>query len=123
MTAIGDALARLRAAVEAGAAASGSGIRGAVSGGAFEAPEIASVPGGTALDHVSVRPVDRLTIADLEAELGPATRLPARPTPGAPRTFLFPGTFPAEGATGATVLAEADPDGLVSRVIVRRDVL
>jgi hypothetical protein len=123
MSAMGDAIDALRGAVMAAEAASAAGIPEALAGGLFEAPEIVAVPGEATLDHVSVRPVNRMTIDDLTAEVGQPRRLPARPSPHATRTVLFPGTLPAERSIGATVLAEVDADGLVSRLIVRRDVL
>jgi hypothetical protein len=123
MSALGAALDALRGAVAAAGAADAAGIPEALEGGVFEAPQVVAVPGDATLDHVSVRPVRRLTIDDLAAELGQPRRLPARPSPHAMRTVLFPGTVPAEQSIGATVLAEVDADGLVSRLIVRRDVL
>lgn len=65
-------------------------------------------------------PAVPVAVADLEKILGAARRLPRNPS-GGDRTVLFIGTVPAEGESGATVLAEIDDDDRVRRVIVRAD--
>ncbi len=120
MTAIGEAIEALRAAVSAGASGDRAAVGTAIEGGAFADPDIVAGNGGHGIDHVSVRPAEPTTVAQLEAILGPARRLPRSPSGGL-RTVLFGETLPAEGEAGATVLAEIDEDDEVSRLIVRAD--
>jgi hypothetical protein len=121
-----DAIEALRAAVAAAAGGSSDesgdeSVSEALETAAFASPEVVKVPGGYTLDHVKVIPADPVRIAELEAVLGPARRLPRAPSPGSARTILFEQTVPEEGSAGATVLAEVDDDDRVSRLIVRAD--
>jgi hypothetical protein len=120
MTQLGDAIEALRAAVAAGGTGDRAAVADAVDAGPFEEPEIVVVPGEGTIDHVIVRPVERVTVEELEAVLGPASPLPLEPSGGAP-SVLFGDTLPGEGESGATVLAEVDDDGRIDRLIVRAD--
>lgn len=119
MTTLTDAIEALRAAVSGSESADRETIVAALDAGVFEDPEIVAVPGERTLAHVSVRPAEPTSVADLEEILGPARRLPREPSGG--RTVMFTDTLPGEGESGATVLAEVDEDDRVSLLIVRAD--
>jgi hypothetical protein len=119
MTKLAEAIDALRSAVSGSKSADRTTVRAAVDADAFEDPEIVAVPGERALAHVSVRPAEPITVADLEKILGPGRRLPREPSGG--RTVMFTDTLPGDGESGATVLAEVDEDGRVNRLIIRAD--
>jgi hypothetical protein len=115
-----EAIEALRAAVTESAQADDEALR-ALS--AFTAFDVVRVPGEGSLGHVTVRLAEPVKLSELEAAFGPARRLPRRPEGGPTRTLIFDDTIPAEGSTGATLLADVTADDLVSRLVVRRDVL
>ena len=120
MTTLADAIAALRSAVSRPDAADRAAVRDAVDRSVFSDPDVVTVPGEETIAHVAVTPIRSATIAKLERILGPAHRLPRGPSGGA-RTVMFRDTLPDEGEAGATVLAEVDDDGRVSRLIIRAD--
>ena len=92
MTAVADAIARLRDAV---AAARGGALLLAadtVDTGVFRDPQVES---GT----VVVTPIGPATVSELEGFLGPARRLPRNPA-GGDRTVLFVDTLLRRAAPG-----------------------
>jgi hypothetical protein len=109
VTTLADAIARLRDGVAAG----GSGAPRSVADTVFRDPHFE-------FGNATVTPIGSTTVGDLEEILGTARRLPRNPS-GGDRTVLFVDTLPAEGGSGATVLAEIDDDDRVRRVIVRAD--
>ncbi len=111
MTGLADAIARLREAAGAG------GPDGPLdSDGSWTSfVRVEREP-----SVVSAVPDEALTTGELEAILGAAKRLPRNPSGGA-RTVLFTDTLPADGESGATVLAEIDDDDRVLRLLIRPD--
>ncbi len=120
MTKLADAIEALRAAVSDPESDDREAVLAAADSSVFEDIEIGAIPGGRTLAFVSVRPVDPVRVEELEEVLGPGRRLPRNPS-GGDRTVMFTDTLPGDGESGATVLAEADDDGRVSRLIVRAD--
>lgn len=116
-----DLAAAMEALRDAVAVGDPDAVERAAADGAFGSADLATVPGGDELAHVSLAPADELRVSDLEAILGPVRRLPRPPAIGSPRTVLFERTMPEEGTAGATVLAEVDDEDRVSRLIVRAD--
>lgn len=112
MTALADAITRLRDAVSA-ARDGALRVADTVDASVFRDPQVES---GT----VVVTPIGPATVSELERLLGPARRLPRNPA-GGDCTVLFVDTLPAAGGSGATVLAEIDDDDRVRRLIVRAD--
>ncbi len=115
------AIAALRDAVVSGVPDLPAGVRHDLSSAAVAAPSLARDEAGR-VSLVTVDVADPLALADLEAAYGSASRLPRRPS-GGRRTVQFPATIPAEGETGATVLAQLDESGRAVRILVRRDEL
>ena len=123
MTGLLDALETLRAAVSE-SAVGGVGrdaVTAALDTAAFRSAEVVTVPGEGSVDFVSVVPAGEVRLSDLEAVLGPASRLPLGPSIGEPASVQFDATVPGDGSAGATVLAEVDEEDLVTRLIVRAD--
>jgi hypothetical protein len=120
VTNLADAIDALRSAVCSPDSGESEAVHAAVDPSVFADADVVSVPDEETLAHVSVTLREPATIEELEATLGPARRLPRSPSGGA-RTVLFDDTLPAEGESGATVLAEVDDDDRVSRLIIRAD--
>ena len=120
MTTLARAIQALRDAVAGSESGDRAEVGNAIDGAAFRDPEIVTVPGEQTLAHVSVTPIEPTTVQELETSLGPARRLPRDPS-GGMRTVMFLDTLPGDGESGATVLAEADEDDRVSRIIIRAD--
>ncbi|HWO72042.1 MAG TPA: hypothetical protein VNN21_00620 [Dehalococcoidia bacterium] len=118
-----EAIRGLRAAVAGAARAEDEDVHRQCASPAFAECQITRVPNEDAIAHVAVQLVEPLTLSDLEEAFGQARRLPARPEGGSSRSVLFERTLPAEGSTGATLLAEVEEDGFVRRLVIRRDVL
>ncbi len=114
-------IAGLREAVVAGVRDLPADVRQELAPLSAAAPALARDESGR-LSLVTVDVAGPLELADLEAAYGSASRLPRRPS-GGRRTVQFPATIPAEGSTGATVLAELDESGRAVRIIIRRDEL
>jgi hypothetical protein len=114
------AIDALRSAVSGPESDDRDTVRDAVDAEVFEDTDVVAVPGERTIAHVSVRPAKRITVDDLEEILGRAHGLPREPS-GGDRTVMFTDTLPREGESGATVLAEVDEGGRVSRLIVRAD--
>ena len=123
MTTAVEAIKALRAAVTRATQADDEAMRDPSASPAFTAVEVVRVPGEASLGHVTVRLAEPVKLAELEAAFGPARRLPRRPEGGPARTVIFDETIPAENSAGATLLADVQGDDVVSRVVVRRDVL
>ena len=123
MTTAAEAIVALRAAVAKATQADDEALGGAAAPEAFVAFNIVSIPGESSLSHVSVRLAQPVRLQQLEAAFGQARELPRSPDDGATRTVIFGETIPAEGSAGATLLADVQRDGLVSSLVVRRDVL
>lgn len=115
------AIAAVRDAVTAGVPDLAAGVRRGLSSAAVASPTLSRDESGL-LSLVIVDVPEPLALTDLESAYGRAARLPRRPS-GGRRTVQFGATIPAEGETGATVLAELDDEGRVARIIVRRDEL
>lgn len=113
MSALADAVDRLRSAVRQRMSGTEVDLAGGVDRSFFEHPNATA-------RALSVDPVVPTTVAELEDFLGGARRLPRNPS-GGPVTVLFGDTMPAEGGADATVLAEVDDDDRVLRLIVRAD--
>jgi hypothetical protein len=120
VTALANGIETLRRVVSETASGDHAQLDDAIDLAVFQDPEVVSRPGADAIDHVSVTPAEPTTVEDLEGILGPARRLPRNPSSGS-RTVIFEETVPDEGESGATVLAEVDQEGRVSRLIVRAD--
>jgi hypothetical protein len=120
VTALANGIETLRRVVSETASGDHAQLDDAIDLAVFQDPEVVSRPGADAIDHVSVTPAEPTTVEDLEGILGPARRLPRNPSGGS-RTVIFGETVPDEGESGATVLAEVDEEGRVSRLIVRAD--
>ena len=123
MTSAVEAIQSLRAAVTEAARADDEAIRAPAASSAFAAFEIVGVPGEGTLGHVAVRLAEPVKLSELEDAFGPGRGLPRDPEGGSKRTLIFDDTIPAEGSTGATLLADVMADDLVTRLVVRRDVL
>ena len=123
MTTAVEAIKALRATVTRATRADDEAMRAPSASAAFAAVEVVRVPGEASLGHVTVRLAEPVKLAELEAAFGPARRLPRRPEGGPARTVIFDATIPAENSAGATLLADVQGDDVVSRVVVRRDVL
>jgi hypothetical protein len=123
MTAAVDAIAALRAAVIEAAGADDEALKAQTASPAFASAQVVRVPGERTLDHVTVQLAAPVGLPDLEVEFGPGRELPLSPEGGSVRTLIFDATMPAVNATGATLLAEVQDDGLVARVVIRRDAL
>jgi hypothetical protein len=120
VTTLADAIEALRRAVTAAGSGNRADVADAVEDPAFKDPDIVEGPGECAIDHISVALAEPTTIDALEGLLGPARRLPRSPS-GDRRTVIFGQTVPEDGESGATILAEVDEEGHVSRLIVRAD--
>jgi hypothetical protein len=118
-----EAIEALRAAVTEATQADDEAMRAPSASPAFAAFEVVRLPGEGTLGHVTVRLAEPIKLSDLEAAFGPARHLPRRPEGGGMRTVIFDETIPAENSAGATLLADVEGDNLVSRLVVRRDVL
>jgi hypothetical protein len=118
-----EAIEALRAAVTEATQADDEAMRAPSVSPAFAAFDVVRVPGEAALGHVTVRLAEPVKLSELEAAFGPGRRLPRRPEGGPRRTVIFDETIPAENSAGATLLADVEGDDLVSRLVVRRDVL
>ena len=123
MTAVVDAVTALRVAVIAAAGADDEALRVRTVSPAFASAQIVRVPGERTLDHVTVQLAEPVGLRELEAAFGPGRELPLSPEGGSMRTLIFDATMPAMNSTGATLLAEVQEDGLVVRLVIRRDVL
>jgi hypothetical protein len=117
-----DAIAALRVAVAAASSVEDAAVRSASTSSEFTGVDVVRIPGESALDYVAVRLAGPAGLPELEAAFGPSRRLPMAPDDGATRTVIFEGTLPPEGSTGATLLADVQ-DGVITRLVLRRDVL
>ena len=123
MTTTTDAILALRAAIVAATSAEDEAMRAPSASPAFAACEVVRIPGAAAIAHVAVELAKPVRLPELEAVFGPARKLPLRPDGGSTRPVIFDDTIPAGGSTGATLLADVPENGLVARIVVRRDVL
>ncbi len=123
MTATVEAIFALCTSVSEATSAEEEALRGASTSPAFAVIEIVRIPGEVSLDHVAVQLAEPVRLPELEAAFGPGRKLPTRPDGGSMRTVIFDDTVPAEGSTGATLLADVQGSDLVVRLVVRRDVL
>jgi hypothetical protein len=121
MTDLAAALGGLREVVAACAAGRAADVAAVLDRPEFASTERHEWPGRDALAHVTVDLAEPVALAELEELFGPSRALPRRPEGGTARTMIFDDTLPDEGESGATVLAEADDEGIVRRLTIRAD--
>ncbi len=120
-TGLRAALAAVREAVAAHAAGEEADLGAALGRPEFGAATRSKVPGEDKLAHVTIELLSPVTIGELRSMLGAARTLPRRPEGGSGRTVIFEETLPADGESGASVLAEVDSADMVQRLVIRAD--